>query len=345
MYSVLPVQSSVVFVPVAATSTPSCHTTTVPPNTFDVRYSSFIDESVDFNMAQLPPCASQSIVASSPARPTSGRSDCFVASPRTLATERSTPLKPAKRDRASDDDDRQIVRCRRSLASSLKTAAATSHLDGEDQQPPSSTSTFAASESVERRNLRERRRVKLINVTFATLRNRLPSYCWQQRQRHHHRQQQQQPRDPRQRDDESGCVGHGSAKRPSKVDTLRTAISYIRCLQDLLADDDRQRRSTFQTTGTIVSGQHWVTSPPTATGCDSYSPATSASSSSPEDLTPSSSMTAAQTSTRVDNTPVYTDEILDHSISISPISDIFDWLIWLRSFCSSSTIRSPCIIL
>lgn len=262
MYSVLPVQSSVVFVPVAATSTPSRYT--VPPNSFDVRYSSFVDESADFNMAQLPSCASQSVVASSPARPTNGRGDCFVASPRTLATERSTPLKPAKRDRASDDDDRQIVRCKRSLASSLKTAAATSHLDGGDQQQPSSTSTFAASESVERRNLRERRRVKLINVTFATLRNRLPSYCWQQR-RHHHRQQQQQPRDARQRDDDdSSCVSHGSAKRPSKVDTLRTAISYIRCLQDLLADDDRQRRSAFQTTGAIVAGQHWVTLPPTA---------------------------------------------------------------------------------
>jgi len=330
MYSVLPIQSSVVFVPVAATSTPSLHVTTpVPSNPFDGRYSPFIDESDDFSAAQLPPDALQSVVTS-PARSVNGRSDCFVMSPRTLATERSTPLKPAKRDRAADDDDCQILRCKRSLTSSLKT----SHLNGQQPQPPSSTSTFIASESVERRNLRERRRVKLINVTFATLRNRLPSYCWHQQQRHHQHQQQQQQqrRDRRQRDDDSGN-SHGTSKRPSKVDTLRTAISYIRCLQDMLADDDRQRMSaTFQTfdaaaTDTIVPDHLWTTSPPSTAGHDSYSPATSASTSSSEDLSSSAAVSTSMTSTCINNKPVFTDEILDRDVTMSPIRDIFDWLI------------------
>jgi len=183
---------------------------------------------------------------------------------------------------------------------------------------------------VERRNLRERRRVKLINVTFATLRNRLPSYCWQQRRRRHHHQQQQH-RDRQRCDDASDIADHDISKRPSKVDTLRTAISYIRCLQDLLADDDHRRMSTFQTldsaaTDTIVPGQHWATSHATALSYDSGSPATSSSSSSCEDLTLPTSATAAQTSTQTDKTLLFADDILDRNGTMSPIPDIFDWL-------------------
>jgi len=334
MYSVLPVQSAVVFLPVAATATQSLHTTSLS-NHFDERYSPFTAESVDFAAAQLQPSAPPSVAAASPARSADGRGDCSVGSPRTLAAERSTPLKPAKRDRAENDDDRQILRCKRSLVSSLKTAT-TSHLNGGSQLAQSSTSTFTASESVERRNLRERRRVKLINVTFATLRNRLPSYCWQQQQRRHHdhhHQQQQQRRDHRPRDDDSAAERHGT-KRPSKVDTLRTAISYIRCLQDLLADDDRQRMSTFQTfdaaatTDTIVPDCHWTTSPRTAADYDRCSPATSASTSLSEDLTSSATWTAALTSTYLNNNDnlVFTDdETRDRDVTVSPVPDMFDW--------------------
>jgi len=326
MYSVLPVQPSVVFEPVAATSSPSFRkTASVTFSPFGGRYSTFSDESVNYATSELSRGAHQDVVNVSPLRTANNRCDSFTQSP---SAERSTPLKPAKRDRTADDDDRQIMRCKRSLASTLKTAAA-SRLDGGSQPPPpppSSTST--ASESVERRNLRERRRVKLINVTFATLRNRLPSYCWQQRQRHQH-QQQQPRRDRRHRDEDA--AGHGGAKRPSKVDTLRTAISYIRCLQDLLADDDRQRMSTFQTfdaaaADTVVSGRHWTTSlPPAAVGgYDSCSPVTSMSSSSSEDVT---TMNAATTSTRSNNNPPeFTDEMLDRQVTLSPLSDILDWL-------------------
>jgi len=337
MYSALPIQSSVVFESVAATSSPSFHKTApVSFNPFDGRCSTFIDESVDYTDSEiLQSSAPQNVVAALTARSGNSRSDCFAVSPRTTAAERSTPLKPAKRDRTADDDDCRILRCKRSLASSLKTAA-TSCLDGGTQQPPSST--FAASESVERRNLRERRRVKLINVTFATLRNRLPSYCWQQQQRdhddHHHHQQQQHRRDRRQRDgDGCGTAGHGSTKRPSKVDTLKTAINYIRCLQDLLADDDRQRMAALQTfntaaTDTVVSGHHWATSPATMTGYDTCSPVTSMQSSPSDDLTPpSATMTGALAFTRTNNNPDFTDELLESEVSVSPLPDILDWLI------------------
>jgi len=329
MYSVLPMQSSIVFEKVAASSSPSFNKTTpVPFNPIAGRYSTFIDKSIDLTASELQPSALQSIVVESPMMSANGRCDYVTASPRTVAAERSTPLKPAKRDRAADDDDRQILRCKRSLASSLNTAA-TSRLDGGSRQPQPSTSTFTASESVERRNLRERRRVKLINVTFATLRNRLPSYCWQQQQR---QQPQQQRRDRRQRDgDGGGVAGNGSTKRPSKVDTLRTAINYIRCLQDLLADDDRQRVSTFQTfdaatTDTVVSGHHWATSPP-AVGYDVYSPVTSVPSSPSEDVTTSATVTATLTSTFQNNNPDFTDETYDREVTLSPLPDILDWLI------------------
>jgi len=320
MYSVMPTRSSGVFVPVAATSTASLHTTTpMPSQPFDRRHSPFIDESVDFITEKLPPC----VAATSPARSANGCSDYVVVSSRTLAAERSTPLKPAKRHRTANDDDRQILRCKRSLATSLKTAAI-SHDHGRTQQPPLPTTT--GGESVERRNLRERRRVKLINTTFATLRSRLPSYCWQQQQQRRQHQQQQR-KDLRQRYDNSDAPGH--SKRASKVDTLRTAISYIRCLQDLLADDDRQRMCTFQTFDAaapdrIVTDHHWPTSPHTAAGHDSCSPVTSSSSSSSEDLT---AVTVALTSSRVNNNPVFTDDILDCDVTTSQMPDIFDWLI------------------
>ena len=63
--------------------------------------------------------------------------------------------------------------------------------------------------SVARRNERERNRVKLINMTFATLREHLPF----------------EPQNTK-------------SKKMSKVDTLKAAINYIRYLQDLVDDHD-----------------------------------------------------------------------------------------------------------
>ena len=62
---------------------------------------------------------------------------------------------------------------------------------------------------VARRNERERNRVKLINMTFATLREHIPNDC-----------------------------KIGKSKKMSKVDTLKAAIDYIRYLQDLVDEHD-----------------------------------------------------------------------------------------------------------
>ena len=63
--------------------------------------------------------------------------------------------------------------------------------------------------SVARRNERERNRVKLINMTFATLREHLPY-----------------------------TSENSKSKKMSKVDTLKAAIDYIRYLQTLVDDHD-----------------------------------------------------------------------------------------------------------
>ena len=331
-----PMQSSVVVA--TSSSQPFNKSPSVPFNQFVGRYSTFADKSVDHRASKL---HSSAQCAEAPS-PMSSHRDCF-----SVVSERSTPLKPAKRDRPADDDDRQILRCKRSLASSLNTVmTATARPDGGSQQQQQSS----LSESVERRNLRERRRVKLINVTFATLRNRLPSYCWQQRQHHHQQQQQQQQRrDRRQR--LHGVDGGGSMKRPSKVDTLKTAISYIRCLQDLLADDDRRQRlmstttTTFQTfdldaaaTNTVdfipdCSPHPWATSPAAVHAGyarNSCSPLASLPPSSPsEDLT-TTTTTSSTAAIRFNNHPdLNADETLDRRRDVlSPLpSDLLDWLV------------------
>ncbi|XP_062577124.1 achaete-scute homolog 1a-like [Saccostrea cucullata] len=63
--------------------------------------------------------------------------------------------------------------------------------------------------AVARRNERERNRVKLINMTFATLREHIPAGA--------------------------KC---GKGKKLSKVDTLKAAIDYIRYLQTLVDEHD-----------------------------------------------------------------------------------------------------------
>ena len=308
----LPVQTSVVFMPVVATPSLSLNTPSLPSVPFDGGLSTYTDDYFDsIATHRLPP-----VEAASPLRLLNGRSDDLVESP----IERSSPLKPAKRDRAADDEGRQILRCKRRLATPSR----------HDRGNQTGKSPMSTSESVERRNLRERRRIKLINVTFVTLRNRLPSYCWQQQQRHLHKhqqqQQQQQPRCRRQRDDSAGTSGgRGGSKRPSKVDTLRTAINYIRCLQDLLADDDRQRlpcafHQTFDAAATSITvpDDYCTTSPSTVDTCV-CSPATSASSSSLDELLSSAAApTTTLTSTDADNIPEFSDR---------DVTDIFDWLI------------------
>lgn len=124
----------------------------------------------------------------------------------------SQPLKPAKKYRADDDGDKQIVRCKRKL-DFVPDTTTESTTSGDVTASTSScvekrrTSRHRPPAAVARRNERERKRVSLINRTFETLRDQLPRSMW----------------------------GHRQIGKVSKVETLRAAIGYIRTLQDLLA--------------------------------------------------------------------------------------------------------------
>lgn len=70
--------------------------------------------------------------------------------------------------------------------------------------------------SVQRRNARERNRVKQVNNGFANLRSHIPSDVITT----------------------MSNGGRGASKKLSKVDTLKIAVDYIRKLKDLLEDSD-----------------------------------------------------------------------------------------------------------
>ena len=84
--------------------------------------------------------------------------------------------------------------------------------------------------SIARRNARERNRVKQVNEGFATLRNRIPEYISEAYNEE---------------------KGRKSAKKLSKVETLRMAVDYIRHLETLL--DIRSSSST-----TTETENYWM---------------------------------------------------------------------------------------
>lgn len=94
-----------------------------------------------------------------------------------------------------------------SSASSSSSSSSSSH----------STSPYNVdqSQSVQRRNARERNRVKQVNNSFARLRQHIPQSIIA---------------------DLTKGGGRGPHKKISKVDTLRIAVEYIRRLQDLVDD-------------------------------------------------------------------------------------------------------------
>jgi len=122
----------------------------------------------------------------------------------------SQPLKPAKKYRPEDDGDKEIIRCKRKLdfVANEVDDRGTAKSGGRRDRGGGSGSRRPA--SIARRNERERKRVSLINKTFETLRDQLPTSLW----------------------------GHRNLAKVSKVETLRAAIGYIRTLEDLLATDD-----------------------------------------------------------------------------------------------------------
>lgn len=93
--------------------------------------------------------------------------------------------------------------------------------------------------AVARRNERERNRVKLVNLGFQTLRQHVPNGA--------------------------------AAKKMSKVETLRSAVEYIRALQQLLAEHDATATAAVAALGpaeACASGSSVPTSPHSAYSSD-----------------------------------------------------------------------------
>lgn len=104
--------------------------------------------------------------------------------------------------------------------------------------------------SVARRNARERNRVKEVNNGFAALRERIP-------------------KEVAESFESQGNVRCLSAKKLSKVETLRMAVEYIRSLEMVLASTEDPNRSTPYSTAqtddfnsSIISTASSPTSPP-----------------------------------------------------------------------------------
>lgn len=89
--------------------------------------------------------------------------------------------------------------------------------------------TTGALPSIERRNARERNRVKQVNSGFDTLRQYIPAKIVEV---------------------ENG--GRGASKKLSKVDTLKLAVKYIQRLKDML-DENNSRVPTASETGEVCA--------------------------------------------------------------------------------------------
>lgn len=96
--------------------------------------------------------------------------------------------------------------------------------------------------AVARRNARERNRVKQVNNGFAALRERIPEEVAEAF--------------------EAQGNGRGSAKKLSKVETLRMAVEYIRSLEQVLAMDNENKSILDNTSETNNSSVISMTTPP-----------------------------------------------------------------------------------
>ncbi|EDW82172.2 uncharacterized protein Dwil_GK25270 [Drosophila willistoni] len=115
----------------------------------------------------------------------------------------------------------------RGLATSVSSSSSSTSTSSSSSSSSSASSTSSTlssisapynvdqSQSVQRRNARERNRVKQVNNSFARLRQHIPQSIIA---------------------DLTKGGGRGPHKKISKVDTLRIAVEYIRRLQDLVDD-------------------------------------------------------------------------------------------------------------
>lgn len=106
--------------------------------------------------------------------------------------------------------------------------------------------------SVARRNARERKRVRLVNLGFATLRDHIPP----------HFSTTAPAKSSKTNSNRSNS--NSNSKKLSKVDTLRSAIEYIKQLREAIGFDDKD------STGASTEGFSSSSSPPEFSSSPSY---------------------------------------------------------------------------
>ncbi|ALC48633.1 sc [Drosophila busckii] len=124
----------------------------------------------------------------------------------------------------------------RGMALAAAAAAASGATSNVAAAAAASTAPYAVdqSQSVQRRNARERNRVKQVNNSFARLRQHIPQTIIA---------------------DLTKGGGRGPHKKISKVDTLRIAVEYIRRLQDLVDDLNGGATSSSQSASAAALAQ------------------------------------------------------------------------------------------
>ncbi|XP_015782019.1 achaete-scute complex protein T4 [Tetranychus urticae] len=112
-----------------------------------------------------------------------------------------------------------LVKCRPDSTSSTFINFKCENSSSCESSSSSSPSSFSSTVSINKRNERERNRVKLVNIGFQTLRQHIPDGC---------------------------------KSKMSKVETLRSAVKYIRFLESVL-DDDAQSTTDGQVSSSTNS--------------------------------------------------------------------------------------------
>lgn len=160
--------------------------------------------------------------------------------------------------------------------------------------------------SVQRRNARERNRVKQVNNGFANLRQHIPP------------------------DVITALTngGRGASKKLSKVDTLKLAVEYIRRLKDLLDENDSETGST-STHSQSSSSSFYAASPMQHSPSLQNSippPACSEASVSP---TPSYTSDGSTGHLYVQQPPQFKYEYVAHSYDDTPEDEaLLDYITW-----------------
>lgn len=197
----------------------------------------------------------------------------IVTQPKTSTISNKRPLAPAP-ERSSVLVTNNDLRCKRKIQFMPYGAP--------PQQPA----------SVARRNARERNRVKQVNNGFATLRSHIPPSV-------------AQALSPT--GSTSSQASRGASKKLSKVETLRLAVEYIRCLQQMIDDHESDMGNSSLTSDQINDNRYYTSSPDSTHLYTSYpvllpTPACSEASTSP---TPSHSSEGSFSTTQSYSTTLY----------------------------------------